>query len=76
MNSVLTLTREPWVRDPRGLGSRPMDWETNRSDLAQAEQGKKVKGGDDDRHSFRRKIRPEEPTATSDVDSKRKETAL
>ena len=38
--------------------------------------GQTVNKGEVESHSFRLKVRPEEPTATSDVDSKRKETAL
>ena len=38
--------------------------------------GQTVSKGEIVSHSFRLKVRPEEPTTTSDVDSKRKETVL
>ena len=68
------IDKEPGIGDPqvRNPGS------VNRGTLpirhSSRGAGQTVNGGEVVSHSFRLKVRPEEPTATSDVDSKRNGT--
>ena len=59
---------DPEVGNPDSVNRRTLP--IRRSSLG---AGQTVNGGRIVSHSFRLKVRPKEPTATSDVDSKRKE---
>ena len=59
---------DPKVGNPSSVNRRTLP--IRRSSLG---AGQTVNGGRIESHSFRLKVRPKETTATSDVDSKRKE---
>ena len=70
------IGKEPGIGDPKVGNPDSVNRRTLPIRRSSRGAGQTVNGGENRSHSFLTQVKPKEPTATSDVDSKRKETTL